>query len=73
MSSFLGFLVPKQDRNRLGRHLSWTSLQAVPVLAVTGTRFPEGVSVVPLNSRMKTLPGGDVPSGFIPVVTYASI
>ena len=34
---------------------AWT----VPLLTVSGEEFLEGISVVPLGSRMKTLPGRD--------------
>jgi len=40
---------------------SGSQLRTVPVLAVMGASFLEGLSVIPLNSHIKTLPGGAVP------------
>lgn len=45
-----------KSQSRISHHLSWSQLQAVPVLAVMGAVFTEGISVVPLGSLMKTLP-----------------
>jgi len=40
---------------------AWT----VPLLTVSGEEFLEGISVVPLGSRMKTLPGRDTAVNYL--------